>query len=71
MWISMGEKIILKRDFMFLNSIPTHKRANSRLKMFARGKHSSLFQRGVNAEVKSFYNVDTRCQCYKTCFLRC
>jgi hypothetical protein len=46
--------------------------ANIRLgcKVIARDKHSSLFGLIISDEGNKFYNIDTRCQCYKTFFLR-
>ncbi len=35
-------------------------------KVIARYKHSSLFGLFVSKKGKKFYNIDTRCQCYKT-----
>ncbi len=44
--------------------------ANVRLdwKVIAWYKHSSLFGLIISNEGKMFYNIDTRCQCYKTFF---
>ncbi len=42
--------------------------ANVRLdwKVIARNKHSSLFALTISDKDKKFYNIDMRCQCYKT-----
>ncbi len=44
--------------------------ANYRLdwKVIASYEHSSLFGLVISIEGKKFYNIDTRCQCYKTFF---
>jgi hypothetical protein len=42
----------------------------TRLERFAEDKRSSLFGLFVSDEGKKFYGIDTRCQCYKTFFLR-
>ncbi len=47
----------------------THKH-HSRLKMLARGKHSSLLQTLINYGRKTFYNTGPQSQCYETFFVR-
>jgi hypothetical protein len=37
-------------------------------KVLAKYKHSSLFGLFISNEEKKFYNIDTRCQYYKTIF---
>jgi hypothetical protein len=39
------------------------------MKMLPRGKHFRLFGILVSDEEKKSYNIDTRCQAYKTCVL--
>ncbi len=41
----------------------------TRLEQLTGYKHSSLLQKSVNYVRKKFYNIGTRCQCYKTFFL--
>jgi hypothetical protein len=41
------------------------------LEKIARDKYPNLLRIFVNSVRKKFYNFDTRCQCYKSCFHHC